>query len=123
MHFMKNLARVKKFPLSPPSGSNTPLSAAGHLLGFTLPADIQRKIVYFFFSGIREPRKKGGQLPQVAHRWRGKAAEEGSISSNLVQLGPATVENGVERAALPRSPKPAGMLHPAPPYLRGDPRR
>lgn len=49
MHFMKNLARVKKFPLSPPSGSNTPLSAAGHLLGFTLPADIQRKIVYFFF--------------------------------------------------------------------------
>lgn len=64
---MKNLARVKKFPLFPPSGSNTPLSAAGHLLGSTRPADIQREILYFFFSGIREPRKKGGQLPQVAH--------------------------------------------------------
>lgn len=115
---MKNLARVKKFPLSPPSGSNNPLSAAGHLLGSTRPADIQKEILYFFFfSGIKEPREKGGQLPQVAHRWRGKAAGEGSISSNLVQLGPATVENGVEQAALPRSPKPVGMLHPAPPYL------
>lgn len=114
---MKNLARVKKFPLSPPSGSNTQLSAAGHLLGSTRPADIQRDILYIFFSGIREPRKKGGQLPQVAHRWRGKAAGEGSMSSNLVQLGPATVENGIERAALPWSPKPVGILHPAPPYL------
>lgn len=99
---MKNLARVKKFPLSPPSGSNTPLSATGHLLGSTRPADIQKEILYFF-SGIKEPRKKGGQLPQVAHRWRGKAAGEGSISSNLVQLGPATVENGVEQA--PTVPK------------------
>lgn len=46
---MKNLARVKKFPLSPPSGSNTRLSAMGHLLGSTRPADIQKEILYFFF--------------------------------------------------------------------------
>lgn len=46
---MKNLARVKKFPLSPPSGSNTPLSAAGHLLGSTRLADIQREILGFVF--------------------------------------------------------------------------
>lgn len=82
---MKNLARVKKFPLSPPSGSNTPLNAAGHLLGSTRPADIQREILYFFFSWYKRAKKERWTAASGGtHRWRGKAAGEGSISSNLV---------------------------------------
>lgn len=103
---MKNLPRVKKFPLSPPSGANTPHSAAGHLLGSTRPTDIQRKILHFFFffqrgPGISEPRKKDGQLPQVAHRWRGKAAGEGSI---FLQLGPTRPPNSREWSRTGKTP-------------------
>lgn len=54
-----------------------------------------------------------------------ESAGEGSLSSDLVQLAPhpAPPEIEAEPAKLPRFPKLARMLFPAPPYLRGDPQR
>lgn len=49
---MKNLPRVKKFPLYPPSSPNTPRSAAGHLLGSTRPA----VCIFQEGSGMSEPK-------------------------------------------------------------------
>lgn len=63
---MKNLPRVKKFPLSPPSGPNTPRSAAGHLLGSTRPA----VCIFQGGSGMSEPKTA---------RWSGRRWHAGGV--------------------------------------------
>jgi hypothetical protein len=68
----------------------------------------------------KELRRRGPQRDAGA---LGKLRGRGRISSNLVQLRPPQAKNGVQWERIPRLPRPSRVSLPAPPYLRGGPRR